>query len=657
MATSSFTAVMFACSLASGLTVSVPSQETHIFVDTSGSQIYHAQYSEANSFTDVFQAQEAIRGGLGRGTTTVVHVVGKHFLPAPFMLDDRDSGTAEHPIHWQGEPGSKLSGGIQVPVSSFSKAAVPSGASGVVKADLFPLGFNTTSLGNMGNPYPTTLAQLYVDGQPMLLARTPNVGHDDTWMWYGYEAMLAGGNSSYFDFNDTSATAAMTPALATGDLWIHTYSSFDWRDTFVKIDSIAPNAPYGSKFTVNAKTPPQYPFIKGSRFYAVDSLSFLDSPGEYFIDRTAGTIYYYPFEPLTATSELVVSHLHAVVVNTASHVSFTGMTVSDATGTVFESTGANNVTVSNSTVSNGGRTCLSVNGDGLNVLSNVVFGCGGSGISVVSGNVHTLERGDSNVVGNTVSNFSLLVRTYQPAIGFNGVGMYIANNSLSHGPHTAITGGGNNNLFEFNLISHVCFECTDTGAFYIGRSWSQRGNVVRYNVFDTIRPTERLAQKSCSQNAFYLDDQMSGYEFYGNTIINSTTGVLLGGGRRNLIHNNTFINNDVDIAFDDRGLTWQLSYCNQNCTSTRDGVNPSCFYKELEGLNYTNPPYSIQYPELLTTFADHPCTPVHNMIEDNQYCHAKSKDGGKFITATDTQINSWMSTIANNVEKCDTVHA
>jgi hypothetical protein len=28
----------------------------------------------------------------------------------------------------------------------------------------------------------------------------------------------------------------------------------------------------------------------------------------------------------------------------------------------------------------------------------------------------------------------------------------------------------------------------------------------------------------------YLDDQMSGYDFYGNTIINASTGVLLGGG-------------------------------------------------------------------------------------------------------------------------------
>jgi hypothetical protein len=71
----------------------------------------------------------------------------------------------------------------------------------------------------------------------------------------------------------------------------------------------------------------------------------------------------------------------------------------------------------------------------------------------------------------------------------------VANNTLTHAPHTAITGGGNDHLFEYNTISHACFECTDTGAFYVGRSWSQRGNIVRYNVFDTIRCGACFRQK------------------------------------------------------------------------------------------------------------------------------------------------------------------
>ena len=45
---------------------------------------------------------------------------------------------------------------------------------------------------------------------------------------------------------------------------------------------------------------------------------------------------------------------------------------------------------------------------------------------------------------------------------------------------------------------------------------------------------------------------MSGWEFYGNLIKNATTGVLLGGGRRNVIRDNTFVSCDLDIEFDNR---------------------------------------------------------------------------------------------------------
>jgi parallel beta-helix repeat protein len=349
----------------------------------------------------------------------------------------------------------------------------------------------------------------------------------------------------------------------------------------------------------------------------------------------------------------MMSFLDSVVTSTgASNVSFVNMTVSIAKQAVITAAG-DGTRISGSTVSNAGSACLSVHGNGLSVDGNTVFGCGGAGIVITSGDVKTLVSGKSEVVGNTIRDFSLKIRTYQPGIAFfSCVGLRVAYNNVSNGPHTAMTGGGNDMLFEHNRISKVCYECTDTGAFYVGRSWSQRGNIARYNTFDTIRPTERLAQKSCSQNAFYLDDEMSGWTFTGNTIINSTTGVLLGGGRRNTISNNTFIANDVDIAFDGRGLTWQTGYCRANCTDVHGVVQPSCFRDELEGLKYTEPPYSTAYPELVKIFEESPCVPVYNAITDNRYCHTESHNGGKFITASNATIASWKSTISGNKEQC-----
>ena len=57
-----------------------------------------------------------------------------------------------------------------------------------------------------------------------------------------------------------------------------------------------------------------------------------------------------------------------------------------------------------------------------------------------------------------ITNFSLIQRTYAAGIAFAGVGNFFANNTITHAPHTAITGGGNDNLFEHNIIRHACFE-------------------------------------------------------------------------------------------------------------------------------------------------------------------------------------------------------
>ena len=88
---------------------------------------------------------------------------------------------------------------------------------------------------------------------------------------------------------------------------------------------------------------------------------------------------------------------------------------------------------------------------------------------------------------------------------------------------------------------------------------------------------------------------------HGCSVINATTGVLLGGGRRNRIHSNVFLDNDLDIAFDNRGMNWMADYCTYNCSGyvPTAAQSPGCFRPELEGLNYKQPPYSTRYPELV----------------------------------------------------------
>jgi hypothetical protein len=54
-----------------------------------------------------------------------------------------------------------------------------------------------------------------------------------------------------------------------------------------------------------------------------------------------------------------------------------------------------------------------VHGDHSRVEDCTVFGCGGHGISITAGDVHTLRKGNTSAVGNMVTDYSRIVRTYQ----------------------------------------------------------------------------------------------------------------------------------------------------------------------------------------------------------------------------------------------------
>ena len=70
------------------------------------------------------------------------------------------------------------------------------------------------------------------------------------------------------------------------------------------------------------------------------------------------------------------------------------------------------------------------------------------------------------------------------------------------------------------------------------------------------------------------------------------------------------------------------------------------FQQQLESVNYQNPPWSLEYPELVHIFQDHPCIPVYNVVANNTYC------GGTFIDISAEQAKEWLDTVANNSMKC-----
>ena len=166
------------------------------------------------------------------------------------------------------------------------------------------------------------------------------------------------------------------------------------------------------------------------------------------MDKATGTLYFLPHEPMSASTDVVVSLIpNVVALDGAHHHSFKDMTISTSRDVAVLVTNSMNVTVDNCVVSNAGKVCLSLDGSNNTASSNTVFGCGSAAISISSGSTTTLQPGHTSVVGNTITNFSRIQRTYAAGIGFEGVANYVANNTITHAPHTAITGGGNDNVF------------------------------------------------------------------------------------------------------------------------------------------------------------------------------------------------------------------
>lgn len=409
-----------------------------------------------NPFRSVHAARDAMRAGLGAGKPRTVLISGDHHLSEPLRLESQDAGSASAPVVWQSHPQNpaRLTGGVKLPADAFTPVSVPSDVAGVMKIDLYAHGLNSTAVPGMSSPYPWDNLELFVDGKPMTRARYPNIADNGTWMWSGYENMSAPTNPNMtFTFKDTTAAKLWAPAVAKGDLWIHGFFKFDWRDTFIRIAKIEPDGSGSYTVTRDVATAPQYPFTTGCRFYAVAALELLDAPGEYHVDKATGTLYFMPHEPMSAATDVVVSLLPNVVeLDGANHHSFKDMTISTSRDVAVLISNSKNVTVDNCVVSNAGKTCLSVAGDNNTASSNTVFGCGGAAISIDSGTISTLVPGHTSVIGNTITNFSRIQRTYAAGVAFSGVGNYVANNTITHAPHTAITGGGNENLFG-------AFEC------------------------------------------------------------------------------------------------------------------------------------------------------------------------------------------------------
>ncbi len=517
-------------------------------------------------FATLEKARDAVRQDKSEGAAVVIRG-GDYFRAESFTLTAHDSGRPGKPIVYRGYPGEtvRLIGGRRLATGDFSE--ISSEDAVWDRLDPSARGRCVRVSGLKATPKTPLQMELSFGGKLMPLARWPNEGFVRT---------TSADDDITFGYDDPRPERwlAASDAHAIG-YWCH-----GWSNQIVKIAKIDTTAR-----TITADKVPPYGMQAKKPYYVVNLLEEIDRPGEWYLDRATGSLYFWPPKDLDK-SDILISTLEASIIamKNASHVRIEGLTIEMGVRNGIEVSGGSNVRIERCTLRNMRGNGIDISGTNHGVVQCTIYGIGQTGVGISGGDRATLMPGNNFVRHCTIHDFGRWQRTYAPAIRINGVGNIAANNKLYDAPHSAILFNGNEHRIELNEIYGVCYEVDDAGSVYAGRDWGLRGNVIENNFFHDI---ESHLTGSNGVHAVYLDDCASGVTVANNVFYRiSGRAIMCGGGRDNTIDNNVIARCGSAHFTDRRGKAWM------------DKDNSWKLLDKIKRVNYTQPPWSERYPRL-----------------------------------------------------------
>ena len=357
-------------------------------------------------------------------------------------------------------------------------------------------------------------------------------------------------------------------------IWLHGFWVWDWADQRIPLGRLDPAS---RTLSLAGQPGRNYDLRKGQWFYAENVLPELDSPGEWYIDRQSGLLYFWPPAPLRDGDVVVSVTRDLFQLNDVSHVMFRGILVEAGRGSAFAVRGGRNVRIAASSIRNMGNWGIKViGGRGHQVTGCDIYQTGQGGIHLEGGDRKNLSPGGNCADNNHIHHTSRWDPVYQQAIALFGVGNQATHNLIHHVPHIAIGFSGNDQTIEFNEIHTAVFQSNDAGAIYTSppdETWSMRGHKIRFNYLHNIHGFQ---DKGCL--GVYLDDCFSSADISSNVFCDVATAILIGGGRDNQMTNNMFIRCGRAFSIDARAWVGQAAWdasrprnCTRSTTSSRRG--------------------------------------------------------------------------------------
>jgi len=569
--------------------------------------------SESKPFRSLAKARDAVRalkkGSFPKGGAKVLIAGGDYAAGQPLTLSTEDSGTAEAPVVYQAQPAQTpvFRGGVRVtrwqPIrdTNLRDKLDPAVRDRVLQADVKALG--VTDLGDATDL--RKRPELFADGVPQTLARWPNEGFVKTGEILGTDTFtqwgsIKGCKDGKFQYVEDRPSRWLDEP----DVRLYGYWFWDWFEEYQKVAQIDADA---RAFTL-AKPYSNYGYRKDQRYFATNLFREIDSPGEWYLDRRAGVLYWLPPEgadPSKSETILSVADRPFVTMNDVSHVTILGLTFQEARGDGIHIRGGSDCLIAGCTVRRLGGDAIVVDGG----LRHGIFGCtmhtlGCGGTRVAGGDRKALAPGGHFVENCAVYDISRLKRTYTPAVHLDGCGNRIAHNLFERMPSSAMRIEGNGHLIELNVVRHVVQESDDQGGIDMFGNPLYRGVVIRWNRWSDI-----VGGTHCGAAGIRLDDMISGITLHGNLFERCGAalfgGVQIHGGKDNLVDGNVFVDCFAGISFSRWGEKRWLESIERFLPQAAEA------------------PYATRYPDLanMKTGAD------VNLIARNLFAHC----GGTFL--------------------------
>ena len=569
-------------------------------------------------FATIKRAQEEVirvkEKGMPAGGIVVYLRAGRYFIEDSIVFGREDSGSEDSPVVYRNYPGEevRIIGGKEI--ANFKPLTEPDtlrrlpeeARDKVWTADIREAGiskYGELVTRGFRRPRPGAL-ELICNGKVMKLARWPN----REWTRVAGITEVDGvtRKTEYqvgkFIYSGTRPERWKEEK----DMWVKgylgvnqpfalTHMKIGYIDTKKKVINLLPDTlPEACPWWGKA------PVAKNHPYFVYNLLSEIDMPGEWYLDRETGRLYFYPPGDIS-NCEAIVTTLDDNIISfrDASEVILYGLILEGTWRHGIEIKGGKRNLVAGCVIRNTGQWAVKITSG----WEHGVIGCdmhdmGEGGVFLDGGDRKKLIPARHTVDNNHIYGFNRFCGGPRQAIKIEGVGQRISHNVIHDSPHQGIRFNANDHIIEYNEIHDLPHEAREIGAIYTyGEPWylMNRGSVVRNNLIHHIsyRSSPNLTH---GLNGIHVDAMNAGLVFTKNIFYRVPTGI-------SSTFPGNYLTNNIFVDVENRGIGQgdrSNIFCNER--DINGGPNIRMMNRlaaRLKSVNYKQPPWNYRYPPLV----------------------------------------------------------